>query len=202
MNLKLLFSCFILGFSLNTFGQNEGACFRINDFSAEERNQNYPYNKASRIVFTSFKENHRKLSRNKNRVYEKGEIISYIKGEIMQEYFDSLKVDFSRYNPDDFEEKVDLNDEQKNELTDLIYNFGNNHKDAVMWAAKCYIPRNAILFFDENDDLFGFIEICFECHNYRTSSDNIDLNKNCGEKLYRLKGLFSIVGIKYGVESL
>ncbi|WCM42749.1 hypothetical protein MG290_03455 [Flavobacterium sp. CBA20B-1] len=115
-------------------------------------------------------------------------------------YFDELKNNFSYYNPADFEEKIDLNEEQKNELTDLIYNFGNNHNNAVMWAAKCYMPRNAILFFDDRNNLFEFIEICFECSRYRTSDDNVDLNNNCAEKLYLLKEQFAKAGIQYGVK--
>lgn len=177
----LITLCLSISF-VNVSAQDEELqCVRVNDFSVEKRNQNYPFNKAKRIVFTSFEEDHRKLLKNKDRVYEKDEIISYMHGEIMQEYFDSLKLDFARYNPDDFEEKVDLNEEQKNEFTDLIFNFGNNHNNAVMWATKCYMPRNAILFFDDRNNLFEFIEICFECSRYRTSDDNVDLNNNCAE---------------------
>ncbi len=197
MNFKILFYCCILGFSLNGFGQDEEACSKVNDFSVEERNQNYPYNKASRIVFTSFKGNHGKLSGNKDKIDKKEKDV-YMSGQAMREYFDMLKDDFSKYNPNYFEERFDLSEEQKNELTDLIFNFGNNAENAVMWAAACYMPRNAILFFDENDDLFEFIEICFECNRYRTSTDKIDLNNNCGKKLGLLKGLFVKAGIEYG----
>ena len=151
----LIAFCLLISFA-KTSAQEESQCVRVNNFSIEKRNQNYPFNKAARIVFASFNDNHRKLLRNKNRIYEKGEMISYLEGEIMQEYFDSLKVDFSRYNPDDFEEKVHLNEEQKNKLTDLIFNFGTRKKNLSVSAAKCYTPRNAILFFDENNQLFEF----------------------------------------------
>lgn len=120
----------------------------------------------------------------------------------MQTYFDILKKRPSKYNPDHFEEKAELSENQKNELTDLIYNFENNHKDAVLWAASCYMPRNAVLFFNDNNKLIEFIEICFECNNYRTNSKKMDLNNNCGEKLYLLKEQFSKAGIQYGIVKL
>ncbi len=195
----LLTFCLLISFFNASAQDEESQCVRIKNFSIEERNQNYPFNKATRIVFASFNDHHRKLSQNKNKIYEKGEIISYIEGEIMQEYFDSLKVDFTRYNPDDFEEKVDLNDEQKNELTDLIFNFGTKKKNLTVGGAKCYTPRNAILFFDENNQLFGFLEICFQCNGFRKSIKEIDLDDKCGEKLYLLKDQFAKAGIEYGV---
>ena len=200
MQTKIIFFYFVFGlFSLSTFAQEEDTCVKINNFSVEQRNQNYPFNKAKRIVFTSFKENSKKLLRNKNETYEKNEIIRYIEGEVMKEYFDSLKVDFSRYNPDDFEEKIDLSEKQKDELTNLIFNFGTENKDIDVGAAKCYVPRNAILYFDENNQLFAYMEVCFECNQYRVSDDKIDFHNDCGEKLYLLKDLFAKVGIKYGV---
>lgn len=96
-----------------------------------------------------------------------------------------------------FEEKVELSEHQKNELTDLIFNVGNN---IYVSGAKCYKPRNAILFFDDKNKLFEFVEICFECNNYRTSNEKMNLNNNCDEKLYQLKEKFAKVGIKYGIE--
>ena len=196
----LITLCLLLSFINASAQDEESQCVRINNFSVEERNQNYPFNKASRIIFVSFKSDENKLPRSKRKKgYDEG-TAPYVDGEIMQTYFNNLKKRPSKYNPDHFEEKVKLSENQKNELTDLIYNFGNNHSNAVMWAAKCYMPRNAILFFDDNDKLFEFIEICFECNNYRTSSEKMDLNNNCAEKLYLLKEQFAKAGIKYGIE--
>ena len=90
--------CLLISFINTSAQEEEPQCVKIKNFSVEERNQDYPFNKARRVVFASFKENHRKLLKNKGRVYEKGEIISYVEGKIMQEYFDSLRVDFTRYN--------------------------------------------------------------------------------------------------------
>ena len=200
MIFRILVTLFLFISFVNASAQNEESqCVRVNTFSIEQRNQKYPFNKAKRVVFVSFIDNHRKLLKNKNRVYDKDEVIGYIEGKIMQEYFDSLKVDYTRYNADDFEEKVDLNDKQKNELTDLIFNFGTKKKNLTVGGAKCYTPRNAILFFDENNQLFEFLEICFQCNGFRKSTDKIDLYDKCGEKLYLLKEQFAKAGIKYGI---
>ncbi|UUV20830.1 hypothetical protein [Paenimyroides aestuarii] len=192
-----------------TFAQEEARCVRINNFSVEERNQNYPFNKAARIVFASFEEDPKKLSKKqidkliKQSLLEldkSGKIEEFIHGSIIKMYFDELKNNFSYYDADCFEEKVDLNEEQKNEFTDLIFNFGIKAKDLGSIGSGCYTPRNAVLFFDENNQLFGFLEICFQCNGFRKSSKNIDLYDECGEKLYLLKDQFAKAGIQYGVK--
>lgn len=196
----LITFCLFISFFNASAQDEESQCVRIKNFSVEERNQNYPFNKASRIIFVSFKSDENKLPRSKRKKgYDEG-TAPYVAGEIMQTYFDMIKKRPSKVNLNYFEEKVELSENQKNELTELIYNFGNNHKNAVMWAAKCYMPRNAILFFDDNDKLFEFVEICFECSRYRTSDDDVHLNNNCAEKLYLLKEQFAKAGIKYGIE--
>jgi|SRR5690554_358193 len=208
MFFQFLFFVLFIGISLNAFSQDDSemSCFKVNDFSVEERNQNYPYNKASRIIFVSFKSDYKKLTEEEQTgVIEKEEFddditIYVMDGAVMKKYFDILAKDFSRYNPKDFEESVNLKELQKKELTDLIFNYGNNSEDAIVWYAACYMPRNAILYFNEDGELFEFIEICFECNRYRTSNDNINLDYNCGEKLNLLQNLFAKVGIKYGVE--
>ncbi|WP_177766361.1 hypothetical protein [Flavobacterium sp. I3-2] len=185
---------------IGTCQENLENCFRVDDLSVEDRNQNYPFDKATKIIFASFEDKSTKLKLFENNKMNKDGYASYFQGEIMQIYFDSLKNNMSKYNPDLFEEKIELSEIQKNELTDLIYNYGNNHEDAVIWGAKCFIPRNAILFFDENNKLFEFIEICFECYQYKTSNYNVDLNNNCGQKLSLLKELFEKSGIEYGIK--
>lgn len=197
IRILLTFCLLISFFNASAQEEEEPQCVRVNNFSVEERNQNYPFNKAKRIVFASFEEDENKIPKNKRSKNYDGERALYAEGQIMKIYFDILKKRPSKYNPDDFEEKVDLNDEQKNELTDLIFNVGNN---IYVSGARCYKPRNTILFFDDKNNLFEFVELCFECNNYRTNSEKMDLNNNCDEKLYLLKEQFAKAGIKYGVE--
>ncbi len=198
MILRILVTLCLLLSTFSTFAQDEESqCVRIKNFSIEERNQNYPFNKASRIVFVSFKSDENKLPKSKRKKgYDEG-TAPYVAGEIMQTYFDMIKKRPSKVNLNYFEEKVELSENQKNQLTDLIFNVGNN---IYVSGAKCYMPRNAILFFDDNNKLFEFVEICFECNNYRTSNEKMDLNNNCDEKLYQLKEQFAKAGIKYEIE--
>lgn len=204
----LLTFCLLISFFNASAQDEEIQCVRINNFSIEERNQNYPFNKAARIVFTSFKEDLTKLSKDqidkliKQNVIEldkKGEIEDFIHGSIFQLYFDELKKDFSAYEADCFDEQVDLDEDQRNDFTDLIFNFGTTVKQLGSRGSGCYIPRNAILFFDENKQLFAFIEICFQCNAYAPSNQNISLNNECYKKLYLLKEQFDKAGIKYGI---
>lgn len=210
MIFRFLITFCLLISSFSAFAQDEEIkCVRINNFSIEERNQNYPFNKAARIVFTSFKEDLTKLSdeqikklikQNKLELDKEGEIESFRHGSIFQLYFDGLEKDFSVYEADCFDEQVDLDEDQINEFTDLIFNFGTTVKQLGSRGSGCYyIPRNAILFFDENKQLFAFIEICFQCNAYVPSNKNISLNNECYKKLYILKDQFAKAGIKYGI---
>src|SRR5690606_33824288 len=209
MIFRILVTIFLLTASFSASAQDEEIqCVRIKNFSVEERNKNYPFNKASRIVFASFKEDLTKLSdeqikklikQNKLELDKKGEIESFRHGSIFKLYFDELKNDFSAYDADCFDEKIDLDEDQLNEFTDLIFNFGTTIKQLGSRGSGCYIPRNVILFFDENRQLFAFIEICFQCNAYSASNKNISLNNECYKKLYILKEQFLKAGIKYGI---
>ena len=60
------------------------------------------------------------------------------------------------------------------------------------------MPRNAILFYDNENKLIGFIEVCFECRNYRTTDKRITLGEECNQKFDMLKEFFVECGIKFG----
>ena len=35
------------------------------------------------------------------------------------------------------------------------------------WGALCYAPHHGFVFYDENDQILGHLEICFMCQNYK-----------------------------------
>ena len=148
MRLSLLIFFFFLKMDFG-FAQGYSApCCRVNEFSVEQRNQNYPFSQSKKILFVSYKESIEKLEsfqKKKSNINRD----DFIYGGIMTKYFKYLKYDYSRYDPDCFEEKIELNEDQKNELTDIIYNIGKNIETNGMRGSGCYAPRNAILFFDE-----------------------------------------------------
>lgn len=61
------------------------------------------------------------------------------------------------------------------------------------WAAACYDPRHALLFYDQKDKIFGHIEMCFDCNGSR-SSENL---KNFSECALGLEKTFKEFGITY-----
>jgi len=199
MKLAPIIIFFFLKINFGFAQGNSTPCSRVNEFSIERRNQNYPFSQSKKILFVSYKESIEKLEsfqKKKSNINTE----EFIYGEIMSKYFKYLKYDYSRYDPDCFEEKIELNEDQKNELTDIIYNIGKNIETNGMRGSGCYSPRNAILFFDENDKLFEYFIICFSCNIISPSVTSFSFNDDCTEKISLLEDLFEKVGIDFGVK--
>lgn len=95
-------------------------------------------------------------------------------------------------------EVVTLNRQQMVQLTDILYNYsfkGKKYEEET----NCYKPRNAIIFCDDQNVEFERIELCFECSQYKKSSDKMIVGDFCVGKYELLKNLFRKVGVKYGV---
>lgn len=161
-------------------------CARIKSIPFNERMKLYPFNKTKQIQLVSFKSS-----------------FDTLVGEYYQASLPRLHdtVCYSKL----FEIKT-LATSQVNSLTDLICNYGFKFtykpKQKVYFIGsmlQCYNPRNAILFLDEDNKVFEFIEICFECKRIRTSSDSVSLGTNCNQKLLLIKDFFKDAGIQYGV---
>lgn len=199
MKLALFITFFLLKINLGLAQTPDAPCSRVNEFSIERRNQNYPFKQSKKILFVSYKESIEKLESFQKK---KSNINSeeFIYGEIMSKYFKYLQYNYSRYDPDCFEEKIELSEDQKNELTDIIYNIGKNIDTKGRRGSGCYAPRNAILFFDENDKLFEYFIICFSCNIISPSVTSFSFNNDCIEKLSILEDLFEKAGISFGVK--
>jgi hypothetical protein len=65
--------------------------------------------------------------------------------------------------------------------------------EPVYIISDCYLPRHAIIFYDKNDNIFGFIELCFDCNGY-ISSPNLKFLSDCA---LRQEDLFKEFGITY-----
>lgn len=70
-----------------------------------------------------------------------------------------------------------LNLKDISELTDIYYNTCSKYTFESQVGNKCFFPRNAILFYDQNDKIFAFTEICFQCEGTQSFPENI-FNKN------------------------
>ncbi|TDX11200.1 hypothetical protein [Flavobacterium sp. S87F.05.LMB.W.Kidney.N] len=85
---------------------------------------------------------------------------------------------------------------QIEKLSDILYNTCSKLNISCSEITRgCYLPRNAILFFDENNKVFEYIEICFECKTKETFGkiENLDLSDNMYKQL---EFFFNVIGIK------
>jgi len=89
---------------------------------------------------------------------------------------------------------------QIDSLTNILYNVGFGGLILKTEEMSCYNPRNAILFLNASGKEFAFIELCFECEDFRASSENIKFGDKCDQKYSMLKKLFKNAGIVHGTE--
>ena len=152
-------------------------CVHTSNFPLYKRVHFYPFEKAMHVQLVSYK------TRDSGYLYAKLPMKHH-------------KVDYSR-----LKEVISLSKKQIESLTDILYNYGFKGDDHFITHMMCYDPRNAILFVDSTGKAFAFLEICFECHDYRVSSKSIKTGDFCEQKYDLLKAFFRKVGISYGVKS-
>lgn len=70
-------------------------------------------------------------------------------------------------NWDIFTDTISINSTNKAKLADILFNYKYTVKGTYDLTSKCYIPRDAVLFIDKNGILFDYVEMCFECTDYR-----------------------------------
>jgi len=186
MTLKKKYALSLILLTLISFkAQTQEQCVRTTDKKVEDILKDFPFNQAKRIKVVSFKSNKEDI------VYE----IPKIKG----------RVDLDKL----FEVKT-LNRENTSTLLDLLVNINyipitdpDLKNDSVetreVEVTMCYLPRHAILFESNNGEVFGYIEICIECRNYKAYPDNMNIGDFCLEKYELLEDLFRNIGIVYGI---
>lgn len=121
----------------------------------------------------------------------------------LKEYYDHLKKpiklaeNISKENFNEIKESKTLNLTETLELSKLLFNtcgkFPNDRREVSM----CFFPRNAILFYDGNDKVFDFLEICFECRRMRPLSEKAtEINGICNKFYPKLEKYFQNKGLK------
>lgn len=153
-------------------------CLKSDLFSVDERNKNYPFNKAKRIELISFNDPNSDFA---------------IPLPVKKGKLDQSKI---------CEQKI-LEVNQINELTNILFNIGRTPVPHLAYkmvniGASCYEPRNGIVFFDSNDRVFEYIEICFNCRRSRTSSKRVKVGEECEQKHDILRDFFLKRGLKFG----
>lgn len=96
-------------------------------------------------------------------------------------------------------EDVKLKSDFENRLIDILFNYDYDPKFGGVietYRNLCYIPRNGILFIDSQNEVIGYIEICFECQREEIKVDSNHIGGFCNKKFAMLKDLFKDSGIK------
>jgi len=141
-------------------------------YSAQKRRRFYPFNRASSVQLAYF--DYKDANENRTLPNNNG------------------TVDLEKINV-----LVRLNPVELDTLTDILYNSG--HRLYISSSSKmgCYYPRNAILFSDENGSIFEYIEICFDCHQFRKSRDKVHFDPDgfSNHSLGLLEQFFSKQGL-------
>jgi hypothetical protein len=152
-------------------------------YKALDRVKFYPFNKAGYVRIISFKE----------KVFT--DTTNLFSNKILP---DNVISDLS-VQPKVFESYL-LNKSDIKSLTNILYNHsfsGRKYEEETM----CYIPRNAIIFYDDKGLAFEWIEICFECTQYKKTSAKVRAGDFCIGKYELLQAFFQKKGIKYGIEN-
>ncbi len=170
-------------------------------FNLSKRINSYPFNKASQIKIISYNLNSDGMTRVSAETYDKETGITVtnldynIGIELPRNNLDSLSLE-------NVTQIKTLNLSQVEKLSDILYNTCSRLKiNYSLIIRGCYLPRNAILFFDENDKVFEYLEICFECKTKESFGkiENLDLS----DYMYKdLEKYFNNLGIRTKYEPL
>lgn len=150
-------------------------CSYSDKFTTLQRQAQYPYNVASKVLLVSFDS-------------LVGDNFTHI-----------LPMKNGEVNLSALSEKVVLGKSAIDSLTDILFNLGYSGRIFTTSSTGCYDPHNAILFADTNGRIFEFMEICFECYRFRTSSERLEFGDPCYGKYEAIKNFFKSKGIKVGI---
>lgn len=100
-------------------------------------------------------------------------------------------------NLDGIKETKTLKLEETFELSKLLYNTCGKFQDDEREVSKCFFPRNAVLFFDENDRVFEILEICFDCRRMQfNSKKSVEINGMCDNFYIKLENFYNSKRLK------
>ena len=138
---NILFLLVVFCFSLSFGGEKYDCIYKKN--SKTDWTQKYPFANAEKIIWVSWKSE------------EKGRpktIKDFTKDTIHWEIFS---------------DSISINSINEKKLTDILFNYKYTVKGKYDLSSSCYNPRDAILFLDKNGKLIDYVEMCFECTDYR-----------------------------------
>ena len=182
---SLLFSLFVLEVFSQANNMPSGKPQKIEStkYSFKTRLTFYPFNQSGKIMLVSFDKQVDTSHSLKTTYYRPPEYI----------YTLPIQNDTIRFSK--LVQKVSLNINQLDTLSDILYNTCFRWTIREEKKTDCYIPHNAIIFFDKNDNLLEYIEICFDCQRIKYSNKKIERFEQCDFAFADLKKYFQILGL-------
>ncbi len=175
--------------SIFIFGQkkksdfNKNPIVELNDYTSSEgkvnkdykplslglRIKNYPFNKASKIKIVSYNLKFAKqtsfelipIPRTKEDSIKVRELVNRPKSIDFRDILEAQSENV-------VEQSKTLNLNEISKLTHILFNTCNKYHIIERSQSGCFFPRNAIIFYDENDKIFEIMEICFQCGGIET----------------------------------
>ncbi|WP_439478926.1 hypothetical protein [Chryseobacterium aquaticum] len=171
--MKKLLIVFLLTFSLVSFGQKR--------LSINEIMNSYPFNKTTKVKIVSYNTDF--LSEFPIPLPPLGKNVdsTIIKRLISEQTFPiKLEKILGKESLEGIKQTKTLNFKETFELSQLLYNTCGKFKNDMREVNKCFFPRNAVLFLDDNDIVFEILEICFECQRMQFNSEkSLEINGMC-----------------------
>ncbi|WP_445432837.1 hypothetical protein [Chryseobacterium indoltheticum] len=166
--------------------------FKPETFS--NRIKNFPFNKTSKVKLISYN-----LDFKKEPIYtppSPNESTS-TKNENLRKSPRKLFEILSDKNLTRAYQQKSLNLSEIQELTNIIFNECDKYSTGIINSAGCYFPRNTILFYDEEDNIFAYFEICFQCNGFESEPKELFKEDMRCESIYeKLENFFNKTGIK------
>jgi hypothetical protein len=182
-------------------------CMFKHNYTSEKRKNFFPFNKTKKIVLISFEHQEPRddyiITDTSRNAKELAQVVNQDQDEPPRSIIEMQHV-YSQIT----KERRTLSPSGIDKLTNILYNFGykstKSYKGLQIAETgyNCYNPRNAILFLDDHDLLIAYIEICFECHQRRVSSEKIKLGEFCNQKYDMLRKFFNASDITFGTNTL
>lgn len=181
MIIMLIISACTSGSKSNSEKQNVQDVDSLNMTNAVDQlnpENTFPFSESSRIEFISYPT---RQDWDQRPVGEQS-VISEVLVSDGKVAFDSTMI----------KESVFIDANQSTKLFDVLYKTECIGNDTYF----CYDPRNAIFFYDQNNQIIAAIEICFDCQNYIVS-DGLEGINLCNNHMELLGEVFTEAGITY-----
>lgn len=187
---KFLIFTFLL-FSFFAFGQEK--------FSMDEIIKSFPFNKTTKIKIVSYNTDFLSEFRIPLPPVGKDGDSTMIKRLIADETFPNKleNIIIGNENLEGIKQIKTLNLEETFELLKLLYNTCGKFSSDIREVSICFFPRNAVLFYDENDVVLEILEICFDCHRMQFNSEkSLEINGMCTNFYLKVENFFNSKGLK------